>query len=52
MIRFYCTQCGQKLKVPETYAGQECHCSACHTTLMIPSNGEESPPESAIIKFR
>ena len=36
MIEFICSRCGQKLQMPETFAGKKCRCPDCKTILTVP----------------
>jgi hypothetical protein len=36
MIEFICNRCGQKLQMPETFAGKKCRCPNCKTILTVP----------------
>ena len=53
MIRLNCSNCGQKIKTDDKYAGKRVHCPKCKALLQIPqAEGRTSPGQSAIIKFR
>lgn len=53
MIRLNCSNCGQKIKTDDKYAGRRVHCPKCKTLLQVPqAMGGTSPGQSAIIKFR
>jgi len=36
MIKFNCKKCGQKLSVPETYAGKKGKCPRCENIIVVP----------------
>lgn len=44
-IRFRC-QCGRVLQVPESLAGQEALCPACHSVESVPAPAPEPMPEA------
>lgn len=53
MIRLNCSNCGQKIKTDDKYAGKRVRCPNCKEPLQIPqAEGRTSPGQSAIIKFR
>ncbi len=53
MIRLNCSNCGQKIKTDDKYAGKRVSCPKCKTILQVPqAEGRTSPSRSAIIKFR
>jgi DNA-directed RNA polymerase subunit RPC12/RpoP len=53
MIRLKCSNCGQKIKTDDKYAGKRVSCPKCKTILQVPQAvGGTSPGQSAIIKFR
>ena len=53
MIRLNCSNCGQKIKTDDKYAGKRVRCPNCKEPLQIPqAEGRTRPSQSAIIKFR
>ncbi len=45
MIRFECGQCGQKIKVPDNFAGKKARCKKCGNIVTIPSAGADDELE-------
>jgi phage FluMu protein Com len=43
MIEFICSRCGQKLQMPETFAGKKCRCPDCKTILTVPQPALSEP---------
>lgn len=53
MIKFRCTNCNQKISVPETCAGKRVRCAKCKQPTPVPEIDEESAQgKLSIIKFR
>ncbi|MHC4694780.1 MAG: zinc ribbon domain-containing protein, partial [Planctomycetota bacterium] len=53
MIRLKCSNCGQKIKTDDKYAGKRVRCPSCKQPLQIPqAEGRTSPGKSTVIKFR
>ncbi len=53
MIRLSCSNCGQKIKTDDKYAGKRFRCPSCKQPLQIPQVKEGTgPAKPAIIKFR
>lgn len=44
MIKFKCGQCGQKLGVPEKYAGKAVRCTGCKEPVRVPELESEPEP--------
>jgi hypothetical protein len=43
-IEFHCTQCGQKLRVPDEHAGKLARCPQCQLELPVPGGTAPSSP--------
>jgi len=43
VIKFNCTNCGQKINVPEVHAGKKGKCPKCKTIVIVPALNEETP---------
>jgi len=41
IIKFACSFCGQRIRVPQAYAGKKCKCPKCSNAVVIP---KPSPP--------
>ncbi|MBW8041783.1 MAG: hypothetical protein FVQ85_17540 [Planctomycetes bacterium] len=53
MIRLNCSNCGQKIKADDRYAGKRVRCPKCKSPLQVPqTEGVASSGETSIIKFR
>ena len=48
MIKFYCKNCNQKIKVPDSHAGKKGKCPKCKSMVIIPNpaNGTVSGPDT------
>ena len=46
MLRFFCTDCGHKLKAPPEQAGKRCKCTRCGQTMTIPGGSPEEAEEA------
>lgn len=44
-IRFACTFCGTKIRVPAKYAGKKGRCPNCKKVVLIPESSTPQPPE-------
>ena len=44
MIEFACSQCGQKVRVPQRYAGKKGRCPHCRAVVAIPATPAPPPP--------
>lgn len=66
MIRFNCTSCGKRIKVPEQYVGKKGKCPKCRTAVVVPQPEVDTtppaerknesifqdPPETPELKFK
>lgn len=48
MFAFFCPRCGQRLKVPDTWAGDLCRCAQCRSTIRAPIAGAAADARTAI----
>ena len=44
MLQFRCGTCGQKIGVPEAYAGKRVRCPRCRQPARVPREDESAPP--------
>jgi len=49
MIKFRCGHCGQKLGVPEKYAGRRVRCSKCENPARVPQIKESDKSAEAVV---
>jgi len=50
MIRFHCSACNNRIRVPSSYAGRKVKCPHCHKAVEVPSadpHTDEPPPPAA-----
>jgi len=48
MVKFRCGQCGQKIGVPEAYAGKRVRCPRCQQPARVPHEAEADPQPLAV----
>ena len=48
MLKFRCGQCGQKIGVPEAYAGKRVRCPRCQQPARVPHEVEAEPQPPAV----
>ena len=46
-IQFHCGKCGALIEVDDHYAGGQCECPACNTTVAIPQQSVPTPADPA-----
>jgi Zn finger protein HypA/HybF involved in hydrogenase expression len=42
-VRFTCSSCGFKARIPSTYAGENIHCPGCNSVQLVLRSGQLSP---------
>jgi DNA-directed RNA polymerase subunit RPC12/RpoP/uncharacterized membrane-anchored protein YhcB (DUF1043 family) len=45
-VRFTCSSCGFKARIPATYAGENIHCPSCNAVQLVLRSGQLSPSAS------
>lgn len=50
-MKIPCSNCNQKLEIPEEFAGQTIECPACNTSLLVPTPEAPAPGSSPTIRL-
>ena len=50
-IRFWCSECGQKYRLPQKLAGKTGICFKCESYMFIPKKSQDKPPVKLTVVF-